>query len=176
MNQPIFPPIQLPLFQKIEFGADFSEDKLYRYALWRKWDLNGKFINFLMLNPSTADDIHNDPTVERCQRRAVQLGYGGLYVTNLFAYRSTDKSKLKRVIDPVGKSNDATIIDVAEKCDRVVCAWGTDGNFLNRGTAVFWMLRSAGITTYALKLTKSGHPSHPLYLAYDLQPQPFRMA
>jgi hypothetical protein len=29
------------------------------------------------------------------------------------------------------------------------------------------------ITPMALKITKNGHPQHPLYLPYDAKPQPF---
>ena len=71
-------------------GAVFSECKRYRYSLWRVWNPDLPVCMFLMLNPSTADETTNDPTVERCQRRAVQMGYGGLHVGNIFAWRSTD--------------------------------------------------------------------------------------
>lgn len=70
-------------------GASFSECRKYRYLLWRVWDESKPAAVFLMLNPSTADDVDNDPTVERCQRRVHALGYGSLKVVNIFAYRST---------------------------------------------------------------------------------------
>src|SRR3954469_17706712 len=91
-------------------GARFSADGLYRYALWRVWDADRGLCNFLMLNPSTADETVNDPTVARCARRARSWGYGGLVVTNLFAFRATDPSGLRAAPDPVGPEDDAAIV------------------------------------------------------------------
>src|SRR5437867_1481016 len=94
-------------------GATISDCGRYRYGLWRIWDESKPYCLFLMLNPSTADDIDNDATVERCQRRAAAMGYGGLHVANLFAWRSTDPSVLTSVPDPIGPDNDRTIVTVA---------------------------------------------------------------
>lgn len=44
---------------------------------------------FIMLTPSTADADTDDPTIRRCIGFAKSSGFGGLYVGNLFAYRST---------------------------------------------------------------------------------------
>ena len=82
---------------------------------------------FLMLNPSTADAIDNDPTVERCLRRALKMGFGGLMVCNTFAYRSTDPEKLYEVEDPVGPENDQIILARARSAGMVICGWGTHG-------------------------------------------------
>jgi hypothetical protein len=64
-----------------ETGARFSIDRRYRYALWRVWDHDENLYNFLLLNPSPADEATNDPTIERCERRARRWGFGGLIVT-----------------------------------------------------------------------------------------------
>lgn len=87
-----------------ETGATFSECRRYRYRLWRYWDRSKPPLCFLMLNPSTADDLSNDPTVERCQRRALAMGFGGLEVVNIFAFRSTDPAALYSL--PVGRYGD----------------------------------------------------------------------
>src|SRR4051812_29394299 len=113
-------------------SATFSGDGMYRFRLDRKWSDGVNYCNFLMLNPSTADAVANDPTVERCQRRAQLWGYDGLIVTNLFALRSTNPDKLKAVVDPVGNpDNDDAILEAATKSGIVICAWGNNGPLLN---------------------------------------------
>lgn len=126
-----------------------------------------------MLNPSTADDIENDPTVERCVRRAVAMGYGGLRVANLFALRSTDPTQLYLSDDPVGPENDTAILDAAKTSDMVICAWGGHGNHLGRGDTVRHLLINAGVTPYRLVMNSDGTPKHPLYVAYSVQPKPW---
>ena len=127
-----------------------------------------------MLNPSTADEIKNDPTVERCERRARMMGYGGLRVANIFALRSTDPKALYQHTDPVGKDNDAAILELVNGAGIVICAWGGHGNLNNRGTKVLELLQSANITPYYLALNKDGTPKHPLYVGYALSPVEWR--
>lgn len=147
-------------------GATLSPCKQYRYSLWRRWDKDLPVINFLMLNPSTADDLKNDATVERCERRATRLGYGSLIVTNLFAYRATYPVELKRVADPVGTGNDDTILEAAQS-DAVVCAWGCHGLMLDRQAKVLSMLRATGLPLHHLGMNSDGTPKHPLYIPYE---------
>ena len=103
-----------------ETGARFSIDRRYRYALWRVWDHDENLYNFLLLNPSSADEATNDPTIERCERRARRWGFGGLIVTNLFALCATDPAGLRRVADPIGPENDAAILETAHGCNRAL--------------------------------------------------------
>jgi hypothetical protein len=119
-----------------------------------------------MLNPSTADERRNDATIERCQRRATRWGYGGLVVTNLFAWCSTDPAGLRRAADPVGAANDAAILSAARDAGLVVCAWGACGSYRGRSAAVLNLLRSRGVTLHSLGRTKCGEPVHPLYIGY----------
>lgn len=151
-------------------GASFSVCKQYRYRLWRTWDTNNRSVMFLMLNPSTADETANDPTVERCQRYAMNWGYGGLVVCNIFALRSTDPGALYKHDEPIGASNDDAILTEALTAGIVVCAWGNHGQHLGRGRQVAEMLDRYGINLYALTLTGLGQPGHPLYLRKDLEP------
>ena len=154
-------------------GALFSPCARYRYRLWRVWNPDRPSLLFVMLNPSTADEIDNDPTVERCQRRAVAMGYGGLQVCNIFAWRSTDPSALYGLEDPVGPDNDEAILAAAGESGLVVCGWGTHGNLMGRGEAVLRLLRAQGVVPHALKINEDGTPGHPLYVSYQTQPAPW---
>ncbi len=153
--------------------AIYSDCERYRYELTRIWDLSGKRAHFIMLNPSTATEVQNDPTVERCERRARALGFGAFRVTNIFAWRDTDPRAMRAAGDPVGPDNDAAILAGCDWADQVVCAWGTHGEHLNRGPQVERMLRAAGHALTHLGLSKLGHPKHPLYIGYAVQPQPW---
>lgn len=76
-------------------SAIFSDCRIYRYSLSRIWNLTKDFVSFVCLNPSTADERNDDPTVRRCIRYAADWGAGGMVMLNLYAYRSTDPKKLK---------------------------------------------------------------------------------
>ena len=151
--------------------AVYSDCERYRYSLTRVWDNNGGKVLFVMLNPSTATEVQNDPTVERCERRARTLGFGGFRVTNIFAWHDTDPRNMKAATDPIGPDNDATLVDGVNWADSVIAAWGTHGAHLNRGADVAVLLGSMGQPLYHLGLSKHGHPKHPLYLPYTQQPE-----
>ncbi|PWE29537.1 DUF1643 domain-containing protein [Pararhodobacter marinus] len=153
--------------------ALYSACEAYRYMLTRIWDPDGRRVLFVMLNPSTATEVQNDPTVERCERRARALGYGAFRVCNIFAYRATDPKVMRAQPDPVGPANDAAIVESAEWADTIVCAWGTHGAHRARGPQVEALLRATGKPLYHLGLSQAGHPKHPLYIAYAHQPEPW---
>ncbi|WP_333714454.1 DUF1643 domain-containing protein [Yoonia sp.] len=150
--------------------AVYSDCAQYRYALTRTWDATGKRVLFIMLNPSKATEVQNDPTVERCERRARALGFGAFRVTNIFAWRETDPQKMRKAADPVGPQNDAQILEAVGWADAVIAAWGTHGAHLDRGPAVARLLRETHRPLLVLGLTKDGHPRHPLYVGYRVQP------
>ena len=156
--------------------AIYSDCERYRYALTRVWDEGGGKVLFVMLNPSTATEVQNDPTVERCERRARALGFGAFRVCNIFAWRATDPRDMRAAADPVGPANDAAILEGAGWADAVVCAWGTHGAHLGRGAEVERLLRSTGQPLTHLGLSLAGHPKHPLYIAYAQAPEPWPVA
>ena len=150
--------------------ATYSDCERYRYQLTRIWQPEGRKALFIMLNPSTATETQNDPTVERCERRARTLGFGAFRVLNIFAWRDTDPRKMRAVAEPVGPGNDAAIREGCAWADRIICGWGTHGEHLGRGAQVETLVRDTGLAPYHLGLTKAGHPKHPLYIAYSQQP------
>jgi hypothetical protein len=150
--------------------AIYSPCENYRYALTRVWNPAGRKVAFIMLNPSTATEVQNDPTVERCERRARALGFGAFRVCNIFAWRATDPRNMRAQSDPVGPGNDAAILAACDWADAIVCAWGTHGAHLARGPEVEALLRGTGRALTHLGLSKAGHPKHPLYIGYQVQP------
>lgn len=150
-------------------SAIISRCGLYRYELRRVWDASKPWVLFICLNPSTADREHEDRTSQVCINYAKRWGYGGLVIANLFAYRSTDPSALKKVADPIGKDNDKHLKRLSRHAEETVCAWSNDGGYLDRDLAVLPMLRDPK----CLKKLKSGRPGHPLYKSKNLEPIQF---
>lgn len=150
--------------------AVYSPCEAFRYLLTREWDTRTGRVLFVMLNPSTATEVQNDPTVERCERRARTLGFGAFRVCNIFGFRATDPRVMRAAPDPVGPLNDTAIAQSAEWADQTICAWGTHGEFLNRGAHVEALLRATGRELWHLGLSKAGHPKHPLYIGYNVRP------
>ena len=146
--------------------ARFSACRTYRWTLSRTWD-DGPTLQVVGLNPSTADEVHNDPTVTRCIRYAQRWGYGRLLMTNAYGLRSTDPRGLREVADPVGPRNDHWIRRCATEADRVLIAWGNHGT--ERAPRLLRLLDEV----WCLGITKTGQPKHPLYLRADLEPVPY---
>ena len=151
--------------------AVYSDCEQYRYALTRIWEPAGRKVLFVMLNPSTATEVQNDPTVERCERRARALGFGAFRVCNIFAWRATDPKNMRAQDDPVGPANDAAITEGCDWADQIICAWGTHGAHMNRGPHVEHLVRASGLDLMHLGLSKAGHPKHPLYISYAQKPE-----
>lgn len=147
-------------------SATFSPCRKYRYSLWRHWIDGEGYAMFIGLNPSTADETNDDPTIRRCIAFAKSWGYSGLCMTNLFAYRSTDPDEMMAQTDPIGIDNNIILRTIAEKACVIVAAWGVHGAHRRRGEIVIQMFPNL----HYLKLTKDGHPWHPLYLPKTLVP------
>ena len=120
---------------------------------------------FLALNPSTADETQDDPTVRRMIRFSKSWGFGRLVVCNIFAFRATDPNVMKAQADPIGPDNDAWIVRCARDAGVVVAAWGLHGTHVQRDANVTKTLRDAGVRLTCLGRTNDGHPRHPLYVA-----------
>ena len=145
--------------------AIFSPDRRYRYMLIRHVGDGDRVCLFCMLNPSTADEEVNDPTITRDIGFARAWECGWLIVVNLFAYRATNPADMKSpTVEPVGFLNDHHILQAAALADLRVCAWGSHGSYGGRSKHVKKMLLGQGYTLHHLGLTKGGEPKHPLYL------------
>lgn len=156
-----------------------SPARTYRYLLTRIWDPAVKPVVFLMLNPSTADALEDDPTIRRLAGPngfARRMGAGGLAVVNLFGLRSTDPRALLHHPDPVGRHNDAFVRQATDMADTVVCAWGAAGVTGDRGREVTQALTARRVPLHCLGRTSTGQPRHPLYLPKNASLEPYEAA
>jgi hypothetical protein len=151
----------------------YSRCDRYRYGLSRLWDATRPTVLFLMLNPSTADEHRNDPTVARCETRARAMGFGAVMIANIFAFRATRPVDLKRAETPIGELNDAVLGHWTTGAGMTVAAWGVHGGHQDRGRDV---ARNIGGGLHHLGLTKDGHPRHPLYVSFDTAPMEWAIA
>jgi hypothetical protein len=163
--------MQLSIFPDIQPMDDaiFSNDRIYRYALYRFWDEAKGYVAFICLNPSTADETKNDPTVTRCINYAYSWGYGGMVMLNLFAFRATDPNIMMAAKDPIGSHNDAYIRRGSKNAKLTIIAWGVYGAHLGRSKEVLPLL----IDPHYLSLNLNRQPGHPLYLRKDLKPKKY---
>ena len=153
-------------------GAIFSEDRQYRYILWRSWG-TGPMVMWLGLNPSTADERVDDPTIRRMTSFAKSWGYTGLTVCNLFGLISPHPKDLLAATDPVG-NNDRHLLMAADKAASIVCCWGAF-NVGSRAQEVGQLLVLAGHNLQCLGRNRGGSPKHPLYLSTGTALEPFNI-
>src|SRR5262249_51652906 len=137
----------------------------YRYWLSRWWDKKRPLAVFVMLNPSDADAVQDDPTIDCCVRLAKREGFSGIHVVNLFAFRASDKKLLVEQADPVGPDNDSHIREAAKLGAVTIVAWGEYVAVLSRPKRVLKLLRDAASGKLkCIERLKNGEPRHPLYL------------
>lgn len=156
-----------------EGWAQFSADRRYRYLLGRRIGDSDRRILFLMLNPGTADETRNDPTIRRCIGFSERWGYGILEVANLFAFRTSYVKELRRADEPVGPENDEWIQVALQRADKIVLAWGNHGSYKGRSDEVRRLARNV-TQPFHLGLNKTGEPRHPLYLPSSTVPLPMK--
>lgn len=150
-------------------GAHFSGCRTWRYSLWRRWS-EGTTLAVIGLNPSTADETQDDPTIRRCIRFAKDWGHGRFVMLNLFGVRSPYPQIIKDSPDPIGPDNDDTILAACSEASQVLFAWGAHDAARDRGRLVAGMLGDIGIKPICLGKTKAGFPRHPLYIKADTRP------
>ena len=155
-------------------AAVFSASRAYRYRLSRTWGDPASRLVWIMLNPSTADALADDPTIRRCTGFSKAWGFGGLVVVNLFALRATDPRELAAHARPAGRANDQFIGEAADGAALVVAAWGAHPAAADRAGQVTRLVTGEGIDLMCLGVTKAGHPKHPLYVRKDAALVPYR--
>ena len=160
-------------YLELQRTAVFDKTGQYRYQLDRRWQDDGATVAFIMLNPSTADEKRDDPTLRACIQFAQRWEYAALSVVNLFGYRTPHPNVLKTAEDPVGPENDEYVMRVVDAAEKVVLGWGNFGGLWGRDRAVLDLLKLHKRKIYCLQRNKSGHPRHPLYIRRTVSLQPF---
>jgi hypothetical protein len=155
----------------MDMRARFSECRTWRYSLTRGLEGgDGTVVAFVGLNPSTADEAHDDPTVRRCIGFAREWGFARVEVVNVYAFRARDPRELWRADDPVGPDNDRILAQVLDRAELVIAAWGMHAP-AERLDELAPVLDRRPL--HALGVTKNGAPRHPLYLRADVRPSPY---
>lgn len=145
-----------------ESGAEFSECRKYRYSLHRIWNKNLPKAMCIGLNPSNANANKNDPTITLLIKVLSKLGYGGLYMTNLFAWISSKPQDLITCENPLG-NNDNVLKEIESICDEVIVCWGNFKQAENRIQEVLPNYPNAK----CFGINQNGTPVHPLALMYN---------
>jgi hypothetical protein len=147
----------------------------YRYLLWRTWDETRPRLLWVLLNPNTADEQTDDPTLRRCIRFSREWQYGGLEIVNLFAFRTPHPHDLHRAADPIGSENDQYLATAAARAAGIILAWGEKGTYLQRDRAVLALLSLYSTQPlYCLGIAHNGCPRHPLYRPGSTRPVPYQ--
>lgn len=155
----------------ITSNAVFSECRRYRYILWRGWAPHLPRIMFIGLNPSTANEHKDDPTIRNVKKLATNWGYGGVYMCNLYAYVTPHPEELMECDDPIA-NNDVWLRETAAKCSSICFAWGNFryAQMNDRAAIVAAMFEHA----VCCGVNQNGTPSHPLYIPADAQQMKYK--
>lgn len=168
--------------------TQFSPCRRWRYTLWREFypmrainppllPLEGNQAhNYLMvigLNPSTVDEMKDDPTIRRCIGFAKAWGFGALCKTNLFAWRDTKPANMKKAELPEGIDNQHWILKCGSEAGLVLAAWGKNGSLHNADLNARQWLERIGVQLHCLGTNGDGSPKHPLYIPADTKPIPY---
>ncbi len=169
MNQQTF--IE-PVIRK---SANLSGCGKLRYSLERWWNSETR-VCWIMLNPSTADENIDDPTIKRCIHFTQSWGYGGLVVVNLFPFRSSNPADCRRwadwepskdwyTRDEIFYRNMPIVVEHAKHSDLIVAAWGAAPWAWNVADQVTMEIQEdcePWPDIYCLGTTAGGAPKHPL--------------
>lgn len=145
--------------------AFFSDDRVYRYWLIRIWDHSLPVNCCCGVNPSTADEKANDPTVRKDIGFSERQGFGGLLKLNLSAFRSTDPKPAR--VHFVGEGNSPSHLrayyDLFD-CQQFIACWGRNGNYLrDQALAVTTEFHAESM---CFGFNPDGTPKHTLMLPY----------
>ena len=148
-------------------GAAFDQHRAYRFILWRFWNDSPRVL-FIGLNPSTANEINNDPTIRRCIGFAQKWGYGGMYFCNLYSFVSTEP-KLLSSVEAIHSANIPAITMADSLSVLTVVAWGDGVELVENGKSVAEHIKKLIEPSRCFGLTQKGNPKHPLYLPGDAE-------
>ena len=162
-------------------NAGISPCGKYRHWLTREWGGRGeaaRWAVFTGLNPSTADDKVDDPTLKKMFGYAQRFSCNALLLINIADYRATNPQDMAaqgfaaKSLDMTGAVRAALAVVATSFRMRpmgpVIACWGHPPKAVQplagemfdilKGAALLPRLQSFGVTAH-------GWPSHPLYLS-----------
>jgi len=158
----------------------------YRFWLRRAWG-SGPQIGWIMLNPSRADALRDDPTLWRIMGFSLRWGYGALTVVNLYPYRTPDVDALRRwrsnakdVVATMFTGNATLAAHELRACDMIVAAWGNGADridtlfFIDRCDTEYRRLTGKRLRLWSIGTTADGDPKHPLARGKHRVPDDFK--
>jgi hypothetical protein len=143
----------------------------WRYTLGKA---GRKPILTIGLNPSTATQEKADTTVAKVEQVALNNGYDGFVMLNLYPVRATDYRDLPPKVNAVAFARNLDAIEevVSAQSKPVIwAAWGTSVDYHPYFQEARDQLQ-ARLSKYKAKwvhfgdLTADGHPRHPSRLSY----------
>jgi hypothetical protein len=151
--------------------ATFSECMTWRWTLSRDLSRYGGQRGILLaigLNPSTATDADDDPTIHRESKWAIDWGYSAYWKANAYAYRATEPEDMfaarDRGVDIVGPDNDRAIKRLLARLRRdgglVLAGWGRHIDDARQRQLAALL---TGVEVVCCAVNKNGSPAHPLY-------------
>ena len=133
------------------------------------------------INPSTAQPGDLDNTLKSVERIALGNGFDSFIMFNVYAQRATDPDAMEKTCNTLLHKENLEafcyVLSISEN-PSVWAAWGTIIEKRNYLPACVRDMVDAG-TEYgarwycAGKISKKGHPHHPLYLRKDEKLKPF---
>jgi len=126
------------------------------------------------INPSTAEPNNLDNTLRNVKSRAEALGYDSWLMINVYPQRATNPNELHKTLDE--EMHGANMKEIKAALNKtefdIWAAWGT----LIEKRAYLWnclkdIYSMIGVQSawYSIgKISKNGHPHHPLYLRNGL--------
>lgn len=127
------------------------------------------------LNPSTATDDDDDPTIHKESKWAIDWGYREYWKANAYGFRATEPTDMfaarDRGIDIIGPQNDFHIVKLVDRVrregGRVLAGWGRHIDD-ERQRQLAKLLR--GVDVVCCDVNKNGSPAHPLYKKPAIRP------
>lgn len=153
------------------YVPDFYSE--YRYILGTR---GKKPLICIGINPSTAAPDNLDNTLKSVERIALCNGYDSFIMFNVYAQRATDPDDMERVCNPLLHRENMKafeyVLSLSEDKPSVWAAWG---NIIEKRAYLPACVREMitvgerhGARWYSAgKISKKGHPHHPLYLRKD---------
>ena len=158
------------------YVPDFYSE--YRYILGTKGE---KPLICIGINPSTAAPDDLDNTLKSVERIALANGYDSFIMFNVYAQRATNPDDMERECNLLLHEENMKAFDYILSLSDKPAIWAAWGNIIEKRPYLPDCVRSMielgkqhQATWYSAgKISKKGHPHHPLYLKKDTPLDPF---